>query len=248
MALKEGRCPNCGSILMLDPEQEKGHCLYCDAVFDSEQAFKLAENVGDYVFPHETQPKYEGPNLDPKEYRAHFDVEKLQQSVEAKRLKQEAQKQEGQVSLELSNQAVPELNIPKKQVALVSGIAILIALIFLAIMIPVSLKRDQVKADLTTSYLEKLDLDPTADVERLLIRGNDNSQAVLLLDGKISEEEAASYYEDFCRARAQLLDLNLETDDIYRNVGMELISTEGSWRIKATPNDPAQAYKLTPGD
>ena len=248
MALKEGRCPNCGSILMLDPEQEKGHCLYCDAVFDNAKAFDLAENLGDYVFPNEEQPKYEGPDLDPKQYQPRFDVEKLQQSIEANQRKQAAKRQNSEVTLELSDQAIPELSMPRRQVARVAGVAILIATIFLAIMIPVSIERDRVKAELSTAYLQDIKLDPEKDAERLLIRGNDNSQAVVLVDGSISEEEAAEYFEKFCQARAKLLDIDPESDALYGDVGMEVISTKGSWRIMATPQDPAQAYTVKSGE
>ncbi len=247
MALKEGRCPNCGSILMLDPEQEKGHCLYCDAVFDNAKAFALAENVGDYVFPHEEQPPYEGPNLDPKQYQPRFDVDKLQQSIEANQRKQAAKRQNSDLPLELSDQAIPDLNMPRKQVAWVAGVAVLIAAIFLAVMIPISLQRDRVKADLSKAYLQEIQLDPVADAEKLLIRGNDNSQAVVLVKGSISEEDAADYFEKFCQERAKQLHMNPETDNLYRNVGMEVISTEGSWRIIATPQDPGRPYVVISG-
>lgn len=66
MQLKEGRCPNCGSILQLDADAEKGHCLFCDAVFENEEAFEIAKNPSAYTFPNLPQPKYEGPSLDPK--------------------------------------------------------------------------------------------------------------------------------------------------------------------------------------
>ncbi len=65
MALKDGRCPNCGSLLALDPNAEKGHCLFCDAVFETRGRLKLPETRC-YEFPNEPQPKYEGPSLNPK--------------------------------------------------------------------------------------------------------------------------------------------------------------------------------------
>ncbi|MDD7401493.1 MAG: hypothetical protein SPK23_04080 [Eubacteriales bacterium] len=247
MALKEGRCPNCGSILMLDPQQDKGHCLYCDAVFDNTKAFALSENLGDYVFPNEKQAKYEGPNLDPKQYQPRIDLDALQAKAEAQ---PSLKGQTGAPKLELSGQAIPDLKMPRKQVAIVAGIALLIAAIFLAVMIPVSLERDRIKAQLSASFLHDLELDPSVDAEKLLIRGNDNSQAVLLVKGEVSKEEAGQYFEKFCRQRAKLLELDPQTDDskaLYANVGMEVISTEGSWRIAPAPHDADQAYVISPG-
>ena len=66
MALKEGRCTNCGSILFLDPSAQKGHCLFCDAVFENKEAFRAADDPDAFEFPNVEQPKYEGPSLDPR--------------------------------------------------------------------------------------------------------------------------------------------------------------------------------------
>ena len=65
MSLKEGRCPNCGSIVSLNAKSEKGHCLFCDAVFDTSHALEIAANPEGVEFPNEPQPKYEGPSLAP---------------------------------------------------------------------------------------------------------------------------------------------------------------------------------------
>ena len=44
---------------------EKGHCLFCDAVFDSAQAIEIASDPTGVEFPNLPQPKYEGPDLRP---------------------------------------------------------------------------------------------------------------------------------------------------------------------------------------
>ena len=62
-ALKEGLCVNCGSLLMLESRNEKGHCLFCDAVFDNKEAFRAKAEPDQFTFPNEPQPPYEGPNL-----------------------------------------------------------------------------------------------------------------------------------------------------------------------------------------
>jgi hypothetical protein len=61
MPLKEGRCPNCGSILQLNTAAEKGHCLFCDAVFENTQAFDIADNPGEYTYPNLPQPSMKDP-------------------------------------------------------------------------------------------------------------------------------------------------------------------------------------------
>jgi hypothetical protein len=61
MQLKEGRCPNCGSLLQLDATKDQGHCLFCDAVFASKEAFDIAANPAGVTFPNLPSPNMRGP-------------------------------------------------------------------------------------------------------------------------------------------------------------------------------------------
>ena len=69
MPLKEGKCINCGSLLMLDPSMPKGHCPFCDCVFDNEEAFRAFQHPEEFTFPNDPQPPYTGPSLVPLPYQ-----------------------------------------------------------------------------------------------------------------------------------------------------------------------------------
>ncbi len=60
MASSQGICKNCGSLIMLNDREELCECLFCDCVFPTEEALKIAQNPKEYTFPNEPQPKREG--------------------------------------------------------------------------------------------------------------------------------------------------------------------------------------------
>lgn len=243
MALKEGRCTNCGSILMLDPAQEKGHCLYCDAVFEAENAFALYEDATGYVFPNEEQPEYTGPNLDPQQYRARFDQNEFNKKIEqAKKLNQ--LKKEEEPVLNLSNESVPELKLStKNKILLISAFA-LVFVVFFAIMIPRNMERDRVRMDLKENFLAKLVQEHDLAEDNLLIRDNNNSEVVLHLPASPAKEDAAKIYELFCQERANLLP-NLSEEQIYDEVRMQIISRDGSWLIDGRNKSENESYKIS---
>lgn len=246
MALKEGRCTNCGSILMLDPTQEKGHCLYCDAVFEAAEAFALYEDATGYVFPNEEQPEYTGPNLDPVQYKARFDESEFAKKVEqAKKLSQQRKEAAAaEPKLNLSNEAVPELTLSTKNKLMIIGAFVVVFALFFAIMIPRSIERDRVRKDLQENFLAKLSEDHEVDEDNLLIRENNNSEAVLHLKESPAKEDASKIFELFCQERADLLSEN-EDEQIYKKVKMQIISSDGGWLIEGNTDSSEESYKIS---
>ena len=53
MAVDHGMCKNCGSLVVLDENNENCTCLFCNCVFPREEAIKLLENHENYSFPNE---------------------------------------------------------------------------------------------------------------------------------------------------------------------------------------------------
>lgn len=53
MAVDHGMCKNCGSLVVLDENNENCTCLFCNCIFPREEAIKLLENHENYSFPNE---------------------------------------------------------------------------------------------------------------------------------------------------------------------------------------------------
>lgn len=234
MALKEGRCYNCGSILMLDPQQEKGHCLYCDAVFDSKLAFEIAENPQAYEFKNEKMEKYTGPNLDATRQTGAMDDAALQAAIEHNAARQALKQQDSVGRLNLSEETIPELKAPKKAVLItILGIVVFFALFF-AIAVPMINHREDVRKQLTANFIDAEDL-PLSYGENLLIRGGKNDTVIMALKEKPDEDTVKKYWETYARERAKLLDL--EADAKYKGLEMEVISADGGYQLSWTPEN-----------
>lgn len=61
MALQQGRCKNCGSIISVDTAKEDAVCMFCWAHTDPKEALAIEANPSAYEFPNEsmTEPTAE---------------------------------------------------------------------------------------------------------------------------------------------------------------------------------------------
>ncbi|MDO5015594.1 MAG: hypothetical protein Q4E09_01055 [Eubacteriales bacterium] len=234
MALKEGRCYNCGSILMLDPQQEKGHCIYCDAVFDNKLAFEIATNPQGYEFKNEKMEKYTGPNLDPTSQTGAIDEDALHAAIDHNAAKRALKQQDSVGKPNLSEESIPELKASKKAVLItILGIVIFFGLFF-AIAIPKINHREEVRKQLTANFIDAEKL-PLTYGENLLIRGGANDTVVMAFKEKPEEDTVRSYWETYAQERAKLLDL--EGDAKYKGLEMEVISADGGYLLTWTPEN-----------
>lgn len=243
MILHEGRCTNCGSILMLNKDQEKGHCLYCDAVFPTEEALKLAENADGYVFPNLPQEKYEGENLDPVITNTSFIPAASGKSKAASA----ATVSEKFVP---SGEKVPDLNIPIKKKIIFIAATLAVLLLFAAIMIPLTTRRDRYRAEIK----EKLDLklseagsDQLEIGETIEFHGLSNSTVIMVLDTEMNQKEAEALYREYCKTRAEVMGMDV-TDDTQssRNVELRLATAgdSGGWIVDFTEENGVRSREF----
>ena len=232
MALQEGRCTNCGSILMLDPRMEKGHCLYCDAVFENARAFELYADASDYEFPNLPQEKYEGPNLDP--VPVHAPLPKAVQSNS----QPTAQKQAPTAKYIVENKNVPDFNLSSRQIMLLVAVFLAIVGLFSAIMLPQTIRRDRLRSEirekLDPSLISEGQDDPFSLTDHLQFRRMDNSEVVMSLGTEVDEEKAKEIFRHFSEVRAEVLDLDKDnSSQVYGPVKLLLASSgdKGGYRI-----------------
>lgn len=216
MALKEGRCVNCGSILFLDPKNEKGHCLFCDAVFANSEAFRAQKDPDQFTFPNEPQPPYEGPNLDPRPSAV---------TVTTPVHMPAAQKKAAVPAFEPTVTHIPDARIPKKAKMLSLGISLLVVAITAAIAIPLLLRRNTQRQIITEGFGGRL----TADIDlnkNFSILNTPNNHFILALKESVTEAEADDLFLEYCEARAAAMDIE---GDITNGVSMRLVSPEGGY-------------------
>lgn len=240
MAQKEGRCPNCGSILRLNPSSEKGHCLFCDAVFNNEKAFEIAENPAGYEFPNEPQPKYEGPDLNSgskKKGAAEKKVAKepVQPTTKAKR------KPPAKAYTPSEPVKLPPIKLPKR----IRKKAILAVVLFFVLLFgigtPVIMARNEAREEI----LERLPQVVPFEVEgeqTAVIRRLNNSYLLIVAPEQITEDEMVELFKGFAETRADVRDEDMgDFRRVYGRVTVKLISPDGGY-ILSSPASEEELY------
>lgn len=225
MALKEGRCPNCGSILHLDPSAEKGHCLFCDAVFDNQTAFDIAANPKDVVFPNLPQPKYEGPSLAPRQSAV---AAQPTQRKQAPAPKKAVEAKPAYVMKEPVK--MPDFKLSHKSKLTILAVVVLIVALSAAVAVPTIISRDAARSQLITAMPDLAPFDVDLD-QAVMIGRTNNSYLLIVAAENVTQADAVKLFKAFCIKRAAVLNADTTSDSIYRPVTLKLVMPDGGWLI-----------------
>ncbi|MGI6508697.1 MAG: hypothetical protein ACOX4A_10100 [Saccharofermentanales bacterium] len=229
MALQEGRCINCGSILFLDPKMPEGHCFFCDCVFKNEDAFRAAAHPDEFTFPNEPQPKYEGPSLTPSQVHHGPIVPAVRQS---------SAKVAPVDDYVIPEKKVPKLKIPVKAVLMMFVVALVVVGIFAAIAIPTVSKRNDQQKQIGELFVASLPVEINVE-DDLQIQNVGSTSAVVILKEDITLEEGVDFFNQYCDARAKVLKIEDGSFDKTRKpVTLRIATPSGGYLIK-NPSDEA---------
>ncbi len=235
MAHQEGRCPNCGSIVYVGSKNEQSHCLFCDAVFDSEQAIAIAQNPDGHTFPNEPQPKYEGPSLQPNQ-RGQASRKKAQPAAQKAKPKPPPPP-----TFEFTEpENLPDVRLPKGIKLRIALIALALIVLAAGISVPVVMRRNSVRQQMLDALpqLAPFALDIDRDVS---VWHNKNDYYMVATGESIAEDEVVAFFKALCEKRADVLSIDSGSfQDIYSPVKLKLVSPEGGFLI----DRPAQAADL----
>lgn len=229
MAIKEGRCTNCGSILFLDSEMPKGHCFFCDAVFENEEAFRAHQHPEDYSFPNEKQPKYEGPSLTPA----------AMQRVVAPAPRPVPKVKEEAPAYTPPAAKVPSLKIPLRSVAIFTLVALLLVGVFAAVAFPLVNKRNKHQTAIIDRFSSEISysMDKTKDIA---VHEMDSSVALIVLSESLTAAEAVDLFETFCGIRADVLELKDRSFASAKSpVSFQVATPQGGYLIKNPADEGA---------
>lgn len=234
MALKEGRCTNCGSLLILDPRMEKGQCLFCGAVFQNDDAIAAMDFPVDYEFPNEEQPEYTGPSLA---------VQPTREAVYAPALTPRKRKGKKVEVFELEDPDIPDLKIPRKKQIWMSLVTAGAFIIFLAVFFFFSLDRDNKREKISEKFVANLEYE-LINESGIAIDNMDNSDVTLILKESVNDQEAARIFLDFANVRAEVQGYDVsDFSASAETVSMRLATPSGGFLIK----QPATAEDLVLG-
>lgn len=229
MAIKEGRCPNCGSILNLDSNSEKGHCLFCDAVFENSTAFEIAQNPAGYDFPNEPQPKYEGPNLQPQQKSGSHGGKAVDRQPPQTAKKKKPAPPKAYVHKEPIKLPDTKLSPKMKRRVIIGTLALLI--LIAAISVPLIITRDNNRAQLVEAMpqIAPFAVDAESDV---VLRRLNNSFLLIAAQELVTPDQMVDLFKAFAEKRAEIHSYSQEDfRRVYGSVTVRLITPEGGYQI-----------------
>lgn len=233
MTLKEGRCPNCGSILNLDAAADKGHCLFCDAVFLNKDAFEIAENPAGVTFPNLAQPKYEGPSLDPQlSGQPGMRISQPQPKKKAKPAPPPVYVHKDPIKL-------PDIRLSrtvKLRILLISVVAILL---IAGISVPLIMQRDAARRELLAAMDNIAPFSVDAG-NAAAIWHTSNNYLMISAPAAVTEADLIRLFKAFCEKRASILDIDAgDFRKVYGRVTVKLVTPDGGFLIDK-PSDQAE--------
>lgn len=232
MAIKDGRCPNCGSILHLDNSAEKGHCLFCDAVFDTSRALEIAADPAGVEFPNLPQPKYEGPDLSPRS-----NASKSKTSAKAKSqvpAKKPAEPKAPQIVKEPVK--MPDFKIDARTRNRILLVILAIIVLTTAIAAPLIMSRENARSQLLEAMPSISPFEVVVE-KAVNIGRSDNSYLLIVAQNDITQDAAVRLFRNYAEQRAEVYGMDLSAA-IYSPVTVKIVTPEGGWLINR-PDDLA---------
>ncbi|NCA98102.1 MAG: hypothetical protein EOM08_01140 [Clostridia bacterium] len=239
MTLKEGICPNCGSLLQLDDKNTQGHCLFCDAVFESDVAYAIAVDSAGVTFPNLPQPKYEGPNLNPQLNNAQFAARATQVETTKKQKAKVEVKPAQPAYVPKNDIKLPDLRLTVKTRLKLTGAAVLALAIIVALSAPPIMKRNDARIQLLAVIPQ---ISPvTTDVDKtVVIHGLSNQRLELALPAAITADEATALFNRYADQRAAITgedaaDFSATRSDLI----VKIVTPEGGYLIEQPKSQAA---------
>lgn len=229
--MQEGICKNCGSIVFVDPKKEKCHCMFCNCVFPASEALQIAKDPSKYEFPNEEQPDHIPEDLD-------LPVQSKRLSVDRSAQVQKKSSKKKKSNYAVKKKALPDVNLSKKQIFSVIGIFALIAAIFLVIMLPQTINRDNQREEITLDFKQSIEnenfkesIDFTND---FVISRLKNTHVDIKTNEMLTKEQTRDVFKLFCDTRADVMEIEAnDTEQIYKRVSLRIVvPEEGGYLIK----------------
>lgn len=237
MAIKNGRCQNCGSIIRLDDQNEQAVCIFCHAKTPVETALAIEADPGAYTFPNEPQPELSEDDreiglIGLKSVNTQ-QLKKAQQAAEAAQAR--AQKSakpspaERVAALQTKPIAVPKLNA--KQIGAIIGGSLAFVALILAFTLPPYLSRQSHRAALNDRIEQITPFDVKKDGGAYAFDGNRNQNLRVVAPDSLTAEQARTVYDQFSKARMDVY--GLTEADVKSDTVVTVISQKQSFRIDA---------------
>ncbi len=240
MAIKEARCTNCGSILMLDPGEPTSKCLFCRAVFDTAEAIVVATDPSGYVFPNETQPEEDTSinatslyNKALKQSQGGKPTQGAVRTTQAKKAPPRAPVTDNGPRAQVEKIEMPSATLSTAAKIKIAGFLAVLFLLVAAAVLPVTFVRNAHRSNLTARIDSILPFEYAGESAYAISKTGNNNFSVISKEN-VDAKTALAVYRDFCAARADVYGLDPATDSfarVYGKVTVKVIGPEGGYEV-----------------
>lgn len=217
MAVREGICPNCGSLLKVNDQDNTVTCVFCWGTSSSNKAIRLAQGLEeDYEYPNEEFEELHGEERAQalKKQGMGGVIVKPEQSLKEKnkakiaRNKRKAGKLTPKEKVALENKPIVQPKVSRKHKIYITVGIIAFILIIVAIGLPTYLTRTKKEEAITARLDEVISF---ADSEnRVDIQRQDNHVITLVSPDEVSEEEAKEVFENYADVYKDVYEISLD--------------------------------------
>ncbi|MBR2751113.1 MAG: hypothetical protein IKD90_08280 [Clostridiales bacterium] len=244
MATKQGLCKNCGSLIMVDSNDELCECVFCDCVFPATEAIEIFNHPDGVEFPNLPQPKRESKAV------RHTVTPVFDNAVEKAVKVDKATTSKDKKVEKLFEISPDDIQTPKKVKLIVyTTTAICIALI-IGISLPITLLRSShykkiykqmstcIAAGELTVNTEAADGYTTG----FKISGTKNNEVSLVSSSDTDKAKVLKTFESYCAIRGEEYGYESGDAHYYKDVVLTVYAPNG--RFKIDGNDGAVSEDL----
>lgn len=241
MATVQGMCKNCGSLIVFNDKEDKCECVFCNCIFDGEEAKAILENPSNYTFPNEVIPEnkdsvkhyYATPVFsDPIPSAIKHDKVKNQNSSEVSKRNSE---------FEISPD---DVKAPKKTVAIIAAISVVLCALILVSTLPPYFTRTKLEGAMKNRMpavfegVASVDcsIDEDGKSNGFVLSGTKCQNISVVTKDKLTEQDAIMILENYASIRSEELG-----NDKKKDITMKIYCDGGYYVASYSDSSVAQA-------
>ncbi len=234
MPIKEARCTNCGSILMVETDESTTKCLFCRAVVNTEEALAVAADPQAYEFPNQEQPEEESAPKAASIYnQALKQAHSAKSAQRATRAAAPTARPAPAARAQVEKIEMPAVKLSTAAKMKIGAFVVALFVLVAAAILPVTLTRDARRTELSQQIPEIL---PFQHVEQgaWSIGKTGNWLFSVVAKEAVDAETALAVYRDFCVARARVYGLDPSADafhSVYGKATVRVYGTDGGYVV-----------------
>ncbi|NLZ55393.1 MAG: hypothetical protein GX900_01830 [Clostridiaceae bacterium] len=249
MAIREGKCPNCGSLIQVnDREDASNFCLFCWAPVEAQQAFALAKDDSGHEYPNDTydEPTDEERSSAMAGYRSGA-TDLVRQAIRRDQAERRRTEQTRKLTpaeiVAAQTKPIYVPNLSKKMRLWIGGVSLAIVVILCATLIPLTIVRNNhrgvLAAEIETIAGWKVDDDGS-----YLFEGQGNRSLSIVAPEKIVDEaEGQAIMERYLTAYRKSYGI---PEDKPVALTLRILDSDGTRELKIDRDGGLTNNRITP--